>query len=185
MSLLSYTDLVTEIDRGLVSYPDGLLPFPVEQINGASVDLTLGDTLLFEEGSGIVDLAAKGSIGMRKVEPTDGYWDLYPGDFVLASTREYFKLPDTIAGHYMLKSSLARSAVDHLMAGFADPTWHGVLTLELCNHSARHVMRLRPGMKIGQMLFFRLTSPVPYHASYAARGQYQGDATVTASKGVR
>jgi dCTP deaminase len=183
MSLLSHTDLVRLVGDGLVSI-DGQ-PIPLDQINGASIDLTLGDRVLVEGESSIVNLARKHATPMEELPLTDGAWQLYPFDFVLAHTREYFKLPADVAGHYMLKSSLARSGLQHLMAGFADPTWHGVLTLELVNQTKSKLLVLEPGMKIGQMLFFRCSSPVPAAVAYAARGQYQGDSTVTPSKGAR
>lgn len=47
-----------------------------------------------------------------------------------------------------------------------------------------HMLRIRPGMPIGQMVFFKHL-PVPDHASYAARGQYNNQNEVTASKGIR
>lgn len=180
MSLLSHNELVEHINAGMISYQ-----LPADLINGASVDLTLGDTVLIEDGDSIINLARKESTPMRELPLVDGKWTIYPGDFVLAHTREYFRFPADVAGHYMLKSSLARSGLQHLMAGFADPTWHGVLTLELVNQTKSKVIVLEPGMKIGQMLFFRCTSAVPAAVAYAARGQYHGDATVTASKGVR
>ena len=66
-----------------------------------------------------------------------------------------------------------------------DPGWHGsVLTLELMNASRHHYLHLEAGMKIGQMIFYRV-NPVPTEASYATRGQYNGDKTATASKGLR
>ena len=187
MSLLTHTELVRLIaDESLVSYEDALLPFPLEQVNGASVDLTLGDEVLIESGSNVIDLARKQAPMMRRLEPnTDGSYELRPGDFVLAHTREVFKMPANVAGHYMLKSSLARAGLQHLFAGFADPTWQGCLTLELCNATRDQTLVLRPGQAIGQMVFFRGSSAVPEAASYARRGQYQGDRTVTQSKGLR
>lgn len=182
--MLTYTDLAALVADGMVSIEGAAVP--TDQINGASIDLTLGPRMLFEdEVTRFIDLAARESLPMReKPLHEDGSWHLWPGDFFLAHTREYFRMPADVAGHYMLKSTLARNGLQHLMAGFADPTWEGVLTLELVNQS-NSVLMLRPGMKIGQMLFFRGSSPVPDAHAYAARGQYQGDSTVTASRGVR
>ena len=59
-----------------------------------------------------------------------------------------------------------------------------MLTLELHNVLSYHTLRLRPGMKIGQMVFFK-GSAVPEYASYAVRGAYNGDKIATPSKGVR
>ncbi|WP_409365151.1 dCTP deaminase domain-containing protein, partial [Escherichia coli] len=68
---------------------------------------------------------------------------LKPGQFVLACTIETFNLPSDIAAQFMLKSSRARSGLEHLMAGYYDPGWHGsVLTLELHNSRQLHPVAL-------------------------------------------
>ena len=179
--LLTYNELRELVDSGAI---EGVAP---EQINGASIDLTLGDDFLFEndppEWPGDICLARKES---PQFESRCGSVFLVPGQFCLASTRERFNLPLDVAGHYMLKSSLARSGLQHLFAGFADPGWHGsVLTLELTNVLQHHTLVLEPGMKIGQMVFWKGSSPVPFESSYAARGQYNKSESVTQSKGVR
>lgn len=180
--LLTYNELIDLVDSGAI---EGV---PRENINGASIDLTLGDEFMVEvpaEGpmTYCVRLADKERPNMRVVRGTQY---LAPGQFCLAHTRERFNLPLDVAGHYMLKSSLARSGLQHLFAGFADPGWHGsTLTLELVNVLQYHTLVLEPGMKIGQMVFWRGSSPVPHEHSYAARGQYNQTETVTQSKGLR
>jgi dCTP deaminase len=184
MSILTYTDLKELVQQGVIAHvrPD--------QINAASIDLTLGDNLWIEDTpagwESVVDLRQKEVPRMIMVDLRQaGFYDLQPGQFVLASTREVFHLPNDIAAEYKLKSSQARAGLGHLLAGYADPGWHGsVLTLELVNHLKYHSLRLRPGMKCGQMVFFR-GQPVPEHASYAVRGQYNHDTVATPSKGVR
>lgn len=180
--LLTYNELCALVESGAI---EGVEP---DQINGASIDLTLGDEFFFELNGGddsnsFVNLAKKQSPRMFAWK---GATPLDPGEFCLAQTREKFNLPLDIAGHYMLKSSLARSGLQHLFAGFADPGWHGsVLTLELINHLRYHTLVLEPGMKIGQMVFWRGSSPVPFERSYAARGQYNKLSSVAESKGLR
>ena len=181
--LLTYNELRALVESGAI---EGVEP---DQINGASIDLTLGDEFFveFDYGSDclwpIVHMAAKETPVLTSIS---GGVNLTPGQFCLASTRERFNLPLDVAGHYMLKSSLARSGLQHLFAGFADPGWHGsVLTLELVNALRYHTLILEPGMKIGQMVFWRGSSPVPFDKSYAARGQYNQSTSVQASKGLK
>jgi len=182
--LLTYNELRELVESSAI---EGVAP---EQINGASIDLTLGDEFFVEyerrfEGGGppVVRLAEK---ELPQMYAAGGPLLLDPGRFCLASTRERFNLPLDVAGHYMLKSSLARSGLQHLFAGFADPGWHGsVLTLELVNVLQHHTLVLEPGMKIGQMVFWKGSSPVPFEHSYAARGQYNKSGSVQQSKGVR
>ena len=182
MSILTYNELLELVDAG---YIENVQP---GQINGASIDLTLGDEFCREawgEGIGhVVDLSKKQAPGM--VFQKGGSVTLAPGEFCLAATREVFHLPDDVAGHYMLKSSLARAGLQHLFAGFADPTWNNsVLTLEFKNDLRHHSLKLTAGMKCGQMVFFRGSSPVPHEHSYAVRGQYNKNLGTQPSKGVR
>ena len=180
MSILTYNELITLVNSGAI---ENVKP---EYINGASIDLTLADGFFVEtvpvEKLSLVRLGDKETPVMRRVE---GHLLLAPGDFALAATEQVFHLPNDIAGHYMLKSSLARAGLQHLFAGFADPTWHGsALTLELHNVLRHHGLLLRPGDKIGQMVFWR-GQPVPEEASYAKRGQYNATPGVQQSKGVK
>jgi dCTP deaminase len=112
----------------------------------------------------------------------DDPYELRPGQFVLAQTMEVFNLPDDLAAQFMLKSSRAREGLEHLMAGYCDPGWHGsVLTLELHNSRQLWSVGLWPGMKIGQIVF-HLMAERPIN-SYAQTGRYNGHQSVTGSLG--
>lgn len=158
-------------------------------INAASLDITLGTRILVEappSGSySVVDLAEKEVPAMREIDLLKyGYFDLSPGQFCLAETLESFYLPNDLAAEYRLQSSLARAGLNAALAMWCDPGWNGsVLTLELMNSLRYHSLRLRPGMKAGQIIFWR-GEEVPAHASYAKRGKYNGDMSVMASKGL-
>jgi deoxycytidine triphosphate deaminase len=79
---------------------------------------------------------------------------------------------------FILKSSLARSGLEHSQAGWADAGWHdSALTLELSNLLSNHTLHLEAGMAIGQMIFFRHTK-VPEEFLYSTKGRYNGDRTV-------
>ncbi len=182
MSLLSYNRLLELVKAGVIDAP-------VENISGASIDITLGEDILVEaidhNRNRYVDLKAKESIDtLSWAIPEEGY-KLLPGRFVLATTKETFNLPNNVAAEYKLKSSLARSGLQHLLAGWCDPTWNNSkLTLELKNVTEDHTLLLKPGMKIGQIVFWAC-EPVPDNHSYANKGQYNNQNTVTKSKGVR
>ncbi|MCD5345534.1 dCTP deaminase [Agromyces sp. H3Y2-19a] len=108
---------------------------------------------------------------------------LHPGEFVLGSTYEQVTLPDDVAARLEGKSSLGRlGLLTHSTAGFIDPGFTGHVTLELSNVATLPI-KLWPGMKIGQLCFFRLSSPAerPYgSAEYASR--YLGQRGPTASR---
>lgn len=80
-------------------------------------------------------------------------------------------------------SSLGRlGLLTHSTAGFIDAGFSGHVTLELSNVATLPI-KLWPGMKIGQMCFFQLTSPAerPY-GSGATGSRYQGQRGPTPSR---
>jgi len=153
-------------------------PFDPELVNPASLDVRLGDTLLLESAESPKMVRFPLGNHFTQDEP----YLLRPGQFVLAETIETFNLPDFIAPQFMLKSSRAREGLEHLMAGYCDPGWHGSkLTMELHNSRQLHPVALWPGMKIGQMVFHRMSSrPL---RSYAKTGRYNNHTTVQESLG--
>src|SRR6218665_3826342 len=107
----------------------------------------------------------------------------FPGEFVLGATFELVTLPTDIAARLEGKSSLGRlGLLTHSTAGFIDPGFSGHVTLELSNVATLPI-KLWPGMKIGQLCFFRLSSAAenPYGSTqYSSR--YQGQRGPTASR---
>lgn len=198
MSLITFVELCEKITGGLLVAPSSNPPpfnkIPIGNINAASVDVRLGQTFLREvrpdgvslRPSNYVSLFDKGELPM--VKETLAWGErlyLQPGEFILAQTVEEFYLPNNIAAEFRLKSSVARAGLDQALAVWCDPGWNGsVLTIELRNNTRYHVLVLEAGMKIGQIVFFK-GEPVPDEASYAVRGQYNNDKSVTANKGVK
>ena len=108
---------------------------------------------------------------------------LHPGEFALGSTTEHIELPDNLVARLEGKSSLGRiGLVIHSTAGYVDPGWKGRLTLELSN-MARLPITLYAGMKIGQISFQRLTTPVDrLYGSAELDSKYQGQSDPTPSR---
>src|SRR5690606_16344057 len=109
-----------------------------------------------------------------EVEPGESFV-LHPGEFVLGSTWEQVSLPDDIAARVEGKSSLGRlGLLTHATAGFVDPGFTGHVTLAPSNVATLPI-KLWPGMKVGQLCFFRLSSSVenPY-GSTKYGSHYQG-----------
>ena len=118
----------------------------------------------------------------RIILSASGKFYLHPGEFVLASTLEYFKLPNDLAGRIEGRSSWGRRGLlVHATAGFVDPGFAGVLTFELSN-AGRLPIELTPGLRIGQVCFFQLQTRclVPYYAKRGAK--YFGATTLEPSK---
>ena len=180
--LLSDRDIKAEIDRGRVR----LDPYDEEMIQPSSVDVRLDRFFRVFENHRYphIDPAEDQPELTRSVEP-DGQepFILHPGEFVLGSTYEGVSLPDDVAARLEGKSSLGRlGLLTHSTAGFIDPGFSGHVTLELSNVATLPI-KLWPGMKIGQLCFFRLSSPAenPYgSAKYGSR--YQGQRGPTQSR---
>lgn len=180
--LLSDRDIRSEIDNGRVV----LDPWDPAMIQPSSVDVRLDKYFrLFDNHKyPYIDPAQDQPELTRllEVEPTEGFV-LHPGEFVLASTLETVTLPDDLAARVEGKSSLGRlGLLTHATAGFVDPGFSGHVTLELSNVATLPIM-LWPGMKIGQLAFFRLSSAAetPYGSSKYG-SHYQGQRGPTASR---
>ncbi|MCM1540709.1 MAG: dCTP deaminase [Blautia sp.] len=147
-------------------------PLEREQIQPASVDIRLGNTFSVIEDSptGIITLDKEISY---KTISTDTYI-LLPGQFILATTMEYFELPDDLTAFVEGRSSLGRMGLFIQNAGWVDPGFQGEITLELFNAN-RCAIELKVGRRVGQLVFARLddTALHPYNGKY----QHQKGAT--------
>jgi dCTP deaminase len=180
--LLSDRDLRAEIEAGRIL----LDPYEPHLIQPASIDVRLDRYFRVFHNSRYshIDVAQEQDELTELVEPKgDEPFMLHPGEFVLGSTFEAVTLPDDIAARLEGKSSLGRlGLLTHSTAGFIDPGFTGHVTLELSN-VANLPITLYPGMKIGQMCFFRLSSAAekPY-GSGATGSRYQGQRGPTPSR---
>lgn len=162
--LLSDHDIVAAFVAGDIDID----PFDAESmLQPSSVDVRLGTQFRvyrldrhpyinpLSRQHGLTDLVSLGP---------HGTFMLHPGEFVLGEVAEHIRLGSAYAGRVEGKSSLGRlGLVIHKTAGFIDPGFDGRVTLELSNAN-RLPIELHPGMKIGQLCLFRLSSPadVPY-----------------------
>jgi dCTP deaminase len=180
--LLSDRDLVSEIKAENLA----LEPFAPELMQPSSIDVRLDrffrvfNNHLYTH----IDPSVQQDDLTAQVEVEDGEpFVLHPGEFVLASTLEVITLGDQLAGRLEGKSSLGRlGLLTHSTAGFIDPGFSGHVTLELSN-VANLPIKLWPGMKIGQLCIFRLSSPADHPYGSAVYGsRYQGQRGPTPSR---
>jgi dCTP deaminase len=181
--LLSDKDIRSQIDAGRVV----LDPYDPEMIQPSSIDVRLDKYFrLFDNHKyPYIDPAEEQPELTRLVEVTDeeAGFVLHPGEFVLGSSLETVTLPDDLAARVEGKSSLGRlGLMTHATAGFVDPGFSGHVTLELSNVATLPIM-LYPGMKIGQLAFFRLSSAAEHpYGSDRYGSHYQGQRGPTASR---
>jgi dCTP deaminase len=154
-----------------------VVPYNEELLNPASLDVTLGTTLLVE----VEHTPELQILHIDKYTKEKPFW-LAPQEFVLAETVEVFHLPDDVCAQFILKSSRGREGISHALCGYCDAGWHGSrLTLELHSLRSMHSIPLYPGLKIGQLVFYRMDEAP--ERTYAVTGRYNLDTKVTASKG--
>jgi dCTP deaminase len=181
MSVLSDRDIAAALVAGRVRVD----PYDAADLQPSSIDLHLDRAFRVFRNNRYP------YIDVRKPQPDltellnvadDEPFVLHPGEFVLGQTLEWVELPDNLVARLEGKSSLGRlGLLIHSTAGYVDPGWKGNLTLELSN-VAKLPIALYFGMKIGQISFFEMSSPVdrPY-GSAGLGSKYQGQSEPTAS----
>ena len=169
--ILSDKNILSRLERGDLS----ITPLEEGQIQPASVDIRLGDTFSVTEDSpsGVITLDEE--ITYKPLR-SDTYV-LLPGQFILATTMEYFILPNDLTAFVEGRSSLGRMGLFIQNAGWVDPGFQGEITLELFNAN-RCAIKLQTGRRVGQLVFAQLDSEAlrPY------RGKYQGQRGATGSR---
>lgn len=180
--LLSDCDILAAIDTGQLTID----PFNPSDLQPASVDVHLGrDFRVFNHPACTHINPALPQDDLTTVITVlpGGRFVLHPHEFALASTVETVSLGDEHAARIEGRSSLGRlGLLTHATAGFIDPGFTGQLTLELSNAAPLPIV-LWPGMSIGQLCFFRLSSPAerPY-GSGGLGSRYQGQLGPTESR---
>ncbi|RBM14949.1 dCTP deaminase [Streptomyces sp. PT12] len=180
--LLSDKDIRTEIDAGRVRID----PFDPAMVQPSSIDVRLDRFFRVFENHRYphIDPSVEQPDLTREIEPPgEEPFILHPGEFVLASTYEVISLPEDLASRLEGKSSLGRlGLLTHSTAGFIDPGFSGHVTLELSNVATLPI-KLWPGMKIGQLCMFRLSSPAEHpYGSTGVGSRYQGQRGPTPSR---
>ena len=169
--ILSDGELKEMMKNGVLS----VCPCTKEQIQPASIDITLGNTYSVVEDMANGIIFPKKDIGYKTIT-TDKYV-LLPNQFVLATTREYVSLPNNLTAFVEGRSSWGRLGLFIQNAGWVDPGFEGEITLELFNAN-KCAIELSEGMRIGQLVFAKMERDAenPY------MGKYQGQRTATGSK---
>lgn len=150
-------------------------PIEKEQVQPASVDIRLGNTFAIVEDSSTGIIQMDKEIKYKTII-SDSYI-LLPNQFVLATTMEYFELPDDLTAFVEGRSSLGRMGLFIQNAGWVDPGFKGEITLELYNAN-RCAIELKAGRRVGQLVFAKMDDKAlnPY------KGKYQGQKGATGSR---
>lgn len=180
--IFSDRDLRALIEEGRLA----IEPFDPKAVQPSSIDLRVGDQfrVFANNRYPYIDVRQPMEDLTELVTASeDEPFILHPGEFVLAATLERVSLPDDVVGRLEGKSSLGRlGLLIHSTAGFVDAGFEGYLTLELSN-VANLPITIYPGMKIGQISLFKMTSPAenPY-GSGVLGSKYRGQVGPTPSR---
>ena len=180
--VLSDRDIKAELEKGRIL----IEPLDLADIQPASVDVRLGSNfrIFINSRHTFIDPRhAQPDLTETINVPEGEAFVLHPGQFALGTTLERVALPDDVLGKLEGKSTLGRlGLMIHSTAGYVDPGWDGELTLELSNVATLPIT-LWPGMKIGQLCFFRLSSAAenPY-GSAGNLNRYLGQRGPTPSR---
>jgi len=151
----------------------------MDLMNPASIDITLGKEIFTETICEKTIEINKTGMEMQKVDISNGY-TLYPGEFILGCSEQKFFIPRNISAEFKMKSTAGRCGLSHMMAGWCDPGWHNsVLTMELKNMTNYTRIILKPGIRIGQVVFFQHEE---VHEEHLYKGRYNNDSSVEGAK---
>ncbi len=180
--IFSDADIIQYVENGEIC----LEPYDETMVQPASIDVRLDRffRLFNNHQYSVIDPAVKQDKLTRVFDAgNDKPFVLHPGEFVLGSTYEKVTLGANVAARLEGKSSLGRlGLITHSTAGFVDPGFSGHVTLELSNMATLPIL-LYPGMKIGQLCFFKTMSAckAPYGQG-AIGSRYQGQRGPTPSR---
>lgn len=177
MSTLSRTEIE---DRLAGANDTRLVISPIlsrRQIGSVSVDLRLGNQfLIFRMHMGNManlhswNKADLHRIQERKVVLYGNSFILHPGQFALAATLEFVKLPGDLEGQVEGRSSWARVGLQIATATCVEPEFSGVVTFELSNVGTMPIS-LFPGVRIAQMVLRKVEPPVT--TGYGKKRKYR------------
>lgn len=96
--------------------------------------------------------------------PVHETYELHLGKAAIASSMEYFDMPEDLWAMFKNKSTLARKFMDASLCTDAEPGWSGNLTIELVFHGIERVI-IEPGTGIMKAVFLRVANKANYNAT--------------------
>ena len=140
-------------------------PLSDDQIQPASIDLTLGDHFLKVDENRMDSITMNNKTFYEEMRVPQIV--IPPLSFMLGTTRETIILPDDVTAFIEGRSSVGCLGLFIQNAGWVDPGFKGNITLELFNAN-RLPIRLHAGRRICQIVFAKLdrATAMPYCGKY-------------------
>ncbi|MDO8642213.1 MAG: dCTP deaminase [Candidatus Woesearchaeota archaeon] len=148
-------------------------PLDLDCVQPASVDCKLGSNFLVVESNKMEIITLDSEIHYREIEGETV--TIPPHSFVLATTQEYFKIPNDMVAFVEGRSSIGRIGLFVQNAGWVDPGFEGKITLELYNANSLPI-KLQAGRRICQMVFHKMNTAAerPYSGKYKGQQKTVG-----------
>ena len=163
--ILTRHDILELIEKEELNFIPSLDRF---QNQPHAVDLRLGTVFylpktwkLTDKGREIiaVDVTECAGDNYEKIELEPGqYFDLAPGESIIASTLERIELKSpSLMGILYPRSSINRRGLSVDLTGIVDAYYQGNLMIPILNKTTSQVIRIYPGERICQIVFHKLT----------------------------
>jgi dCTP deaminase len=139
------------------------------QIQSHSIDLRLGYTFMVPKLWGLTEkgreaffidyLDERQRFEVIELENKQ-FFDLLPKESVVASTLEEVALPNDLMAVLYPRSSVNRKGLAVDLSGIVDAGYEGRLLIPITNNTSSQVIRIYPGERICQLVFYPLSKPV-------------------------
>ena len=150
MTILVDKQIREAIESGLISID----PYDPSLIQSNSLDIRLGNTESRYVAPGYNCVINPADETPRSVSRQVDKILIRPGEFLLAESLEYIKIPKDVVAFVVGKSSTGRLGVDMENAGLVDSGFEGTITFEMFNKTKSHTYSFPVGFPIAQMVFF-------------------------------
>ncbi len=168
MSILTKNQILERVTKGEIAFKPGLDQF---QVQAHAIDMRLGYTFLLPKAWHMTDKGREALMIDHFDKQRPDYFDvieleqgqffeLLPGEYVLASTLESVKLPMDIAAVLYPRSSTNRKGLSVDLTGIVDAGWEGQLVIPIRNNTSSQVVKLYPGERFCQIVFEKLEDHV-------------------------
>lgn len=161
-------------DQILDYLKSGKLAFTPEldslQIQSHSIDLRLGYSFMVPKLWGMTDRGREAFLidyidKRERFEVVElekkQFFDLLPKESVVATTLEEVSIPDDLMAVLYPRSSVNRKGLGVDLSGIVDAGYQGRLLIPITNNTTSQVIRIYPGERFCQLVFYPLNRSVP------------------------
>lgn len=144
------------------------------QIQAHSIDLRLGYTFMVPKKWGMTEKGREAFLidyldNRERFEIIElehkQFFDLLPKESVVASTLEEVTIPDDLMAVLYPRSSVNRKGLGVDLSGVVDAGYEGRLLIPITNNTESQVIRIYPGERFCQLVFYPLTHPIKIEPS--------------------